>query len=224
MNNLIECHRLTKIFKIGEEEIKPVDEIDFFLERGEFVALMGPSGSGKTTFLNLLCGIDVPTSGKVIFEGKDLSFLSEKELDHLRLFKIGFVFQTFNLMPVLNTLENIIFPMELASLPMEARKKRAIELLSYLGLKKRIYHKPSELSAGERQRVAVARALANSPSLILADEPTGNLDSKTGAELISLFLKINKEKAIDIILVTHNPEVAKRAQKIYQMKDGTIIQ
>jgi len=220
---VVETRGLTKIYKMGDYEIRAVDNVDLMVQRGEFVSIMGPSGSGKTTLLNLIGCIDRPTEGTVIIEGRDVNKLKERELDELRLRKIGFVFQTFNLLPTLTALENVEFPMELAGKPQRERLKRAKQLLSIVGLSKRLHHKPSQLSVGERQRVAIARALANDPLIILADEPTGNVDSKTAGEIVTLFKEINTEYNKTIILVTHNIEVARGAEKILQLKDGKIV-
>lgn len=220
--NILEIHNLTKIFVMGGEKIRAVNNVNFVLRKGDFVSIMGTSGSGKTTFLNLLGGLDYPDSGDILFEGKNILKMSNKELDELRLQKIGFIFQTFNLLPVLTALENVMFPLSLTGISKEKQNKKAIEVLTYMGLKERFDHRPAELSAGEKQRVAVARALVNNPLLILADEPTGNLDSKTGEEIAALFQKINKERGTSIVLITHDEEIAKTAGKIFRMRDGKI--
>ncbi len=219
---VVETRSLSKTYTMGGEEIRAVDSVDLVIARGEFVSITGPSGSGKTTLLNLLGCLDRLTSGSILFEGQDISGLTESRLNQLRLKKIGFVFQSFNLMPVLTALENVMFPMEIARVPEKERRKRAAELLAWVGLPKRMHHKPRELSAGENQRVGIARALANQPSIVLADEPTGNLDSKTAQEIALLFKQINAEYGTSVMLVTHNPGVAEVATRSLKMKDGQI--
>ena len=219
---VVETRSLSKTYVMGGEEIRAVDSVDLVIARGEFVSITGPSGSGKTTLLNLLGCLDRPTTGSILFEGQDISGLTESRLNQLRLKKIGFVFQSFNLMPVLTALENVMFPMEIARVPEKERRKRAAELLAWVGLPKRMHHKPRELSAGENQRVGIARALANQPSILLADEPTGNLDSKTAQEIALLFKQINAEYGTSVMLVTHNPGVAEVATRALKMKDGQI--
>jgi ABC-type lipoprotein export system ATPase subunit len=182
--------------------------------------IVGPSGSGKSTLLHIIGGMDRPTSGMVTVLGNDLGTLSEKELTHYRLKKVGFVFQSFNLIPNLTALENVMLPMEFSGVSPLERKKRATALLEQVGLEHRIHHKPSELSGGEMQRVAIARALANDPALILADEPTGNLDSKSGQHIIQLLLEISKERTV--VVVTHNEDFAKKASVVYTMRDGEL--
>lgn len=223
MNEIVRTENLFKIFKSGDQEIKAVDEVNLEIGEGEFLAIMGPSGSGKTTLLNLIGLIDLPTKGKIFFEGEDTSKLKERDLNLLRLKKIGFIFQTFNLLPNLNSLENVIFPMTLAGFPQNFREKRAKELLSFVGLSQRIFHYPRQLSAGECQRVAIARALANQPKILLADEPTGNLDLKSKEEITSLLKKVNLEEKVSVLLVTHDEKIAKTAEKILKMVDGKII-
>lgn len=223
MNDVVvETRSLSKIYVMGGEEIRAVDSVDLAIARGEFVSITGPSGSGKTTLLNLLGCLDRPTTGSILFEGQDISGLAESRLNQLRLRKIGFVFQSFNLMPILTALENVMFPLEIARVPEKERRKRAAELLAWVGLPKRIHHKPRELSAGENQRVGIARALANQPSILLADEPTGNLDSKTAQEIALLFKQINAEYGTSVMLVTHNPGVAEVATRALKMRDGQI--
>jgi putative ABC transport system ATP-binding protein len=183
---------------------------------------MGPSGSGKTTLLNLIGCLDRPTGGRVLFEGRDTSGLREKDLDLLRLKKVGFIFQTFNLFPTLTALENVIFPMMIAGTASRQGDRRARELLSWMGLSRRLGHYPRQLSAGESQRVAIARALSNEPLLVLADEPTGNLDSRSKEEIAMLLRRINSEYGTAVLLVTHDPGVAKVADKVLRMIDGRI--
>jgi len=219
---IIETRELSKTFHVGSQEITALDRLDLQIKKGEFVGVMGPSGSGKTTLLNLLGCLDQVTSGSIIFEGRDISRLSERELDDLRLRRMGFIFQTFNLMPTFTALENVTFPMEIAGLPRDERTDKAAQLLSRMGLKERIDHKPRELSAGENQRVAIARALANNPTVILADEPTGNLDSRTTDEISHILSDLNSEYQVAIILVTHDARVAQAASRCLWMADGRL--
>jgi putative ABC transport system ATP-binding protein len=207
---------------VGGGEIRAVDQINLTIARADFLAIMGPSGSGKTTLLNLIGCLDRPTRGKVLFEGRDTSRLKEGELNLLRLKKIGFVFQTFNLFPTLTALENVMFPMIIAGTASRQADERARELLSWVGLSQRLKHYPKQLSAGESQRVAIARALSNEPLLVLADEPTGNLDSKSKEEIAMLLKRINSEYGTAVLLVTHDPDIAKVADKVLRMIDGRI--
>ena len=195
--------------------------INLTIEKGEYVALMGPSGSGKSTLMNILGCLDTPTSGEYILNGKDVSKMSDAELADIRNKEIGFVFQTFNLMPRTTALDNVALPMVYAGVSREKRHERAKEVLKMVGLEDRMLHKPNELSGGQRQRVAVARALVNHPSIILADEPTGNLDSKTSYEIMNLFDEIYK-KGNTVILVTHEEDIAQYAHRIIRLKDGLI--
>ena len=225
MNDLIiETRGLTRVFSLGGREVMAVNGVDLEMAGGEFVSITGPSGSGKTTLLNLLGCLDYPSSGSVLFEGRDISGMSEQALDDLRLKRMGFIFQTFNLMATFTALENVTFPMAIAGIPEGKRVDRAKELLSRLGLADRMHHKPRELSAGESQRVAIARALANEPSLLLADEPTGNLDSKTTQEIADLLGQLNAEYGVAIVLVTHDTQVARIASRTLRMVDGRLEQ
>jgi putative ABC transport system ATP-binding protein len=190
---------------------------------GEFVSIMGPSGSGKSTLLHLIGCLDRPTRGTVLFEGKDVRKMGEDQLNKLRLRKIGFVFQTFNLLPTLTAVENVMFPMELTGTSANERRERAEYLLSLMGLSERLHHRPSQLSVGERQRVSIARALANDPLLILADEPTGNLDSKSTEEVVSLLKRVNKELGKTVLVVTHDAQVARKARRLLRLRDGRIV-
>ena len=219
---IVETKDLSRTFSVGDKEISAVDGVNLQIGRGEFVSIMGPSGSGKTTLLNLLGCLDYPSHGSILFEGQDISQLGGRQLDNLRLRRMGFIFQTFNLMPTFTALENVMLPMEIAGVPDEERVKRAKELLARLGLAERVSHKPRQLSAGESQRVAVARALANNPSLLLADEPTGNLDSKTTEDISSLLIQLNAEYSIAIVLVTHDAQVAQVATTTLRMIDGQL--
>jgi putative ABC transport system ATP-binding protein len=224
MNELVvEARQLSKVYVMGGEEVRAVDSVDLEMRKGDFVSIMGPSGSGKTTLLNLVGCIDHPTSGGIRLDGQDLAGLKEVELDRLRMRKIGFVFQSFNLMPIMTALENVMFPMEMAGVPRKEQVRRATELLTWVGLPKRLNHKPRELSAGENQRVGIARALANGPAILLADEPTGNLDSKTTKEISLLFRRANCEQGMTIMLITHNEAVAGVAGRLLRMRDGRIV-
>ena len=220
--NIIELQKVTKIYKLDEVEVIGVKDVDLKIKKGEFICIMGPSGSGKSTLLHLIGCLDKPTYGKVFIDGIDVSRMTEDELAEIRKNKIGFVFQFFNLYPSLNALENVELPMIIAEKDKEYRRKRAMELLKIVGMEKFKDHFPSELSGGQRQKIAIARALANDPPIILADEPTGNLDSKSGKEVMEIFKKLNEEGRT-IVVVTHNKEVAKYAERIIYLKDGEII-
>ena len=223
MNDLIiETENLAKVFYLGGREIKALDGVDLQIARSEFVSIIGPSGSGKTTLLNLIGLLEQPTSGTISFQGQELAAFSERDLDNVRLKRIGFIFQTFNLMPTFTALENVTFPMEINRIPEKERLERGKALLERLGLAERMHHKPKELSAGESQRVAITRALANEPFLLLADEPTGNLDSNTTKEISMLLQQLNTEYGVAIILVTHDNQVAQAASRTLHMVDGRL--
>lgn len=221
MKTVIELKDVSKTYKMDEIEVPVLKDVSLKISEKEFVAIMGPSGSGKSTLLNMVGCLDRPSSGKIFLDGIDISTLNDSELAKLRGRKIGFVFQFFHLYPTLTAKENIELPMMIIELDKETREKRAAELLKLVGLEKRAGHLPSQLSGGERQRVAVARALANNPSLLLADEPTGNLDSKKGKEIIDLFIKLNKEGRT-IVIVTHDQQIASYAKDMIKIKDGMI--
>ncbi|MCS7106224.1 MAG: ABC transporter ATP-binding protein [Candidatus Aenigmarchaeota archaeon] len=223
MSALLELEHVSKIYKLDEVEVKALDDVNLKIEKNEFLAVTGPSGSGKSTLLHIMGCLDRPTRGRVILEGRDVSSLSDAELARIRGMKIGFIFQFFNLYPTLTALENVELPMIIVEKDKKERKKRALELLKSVGMEKRASHLPSQLSGGERQRVAIARALANNPSIILADEPTGNLDSKTGKEIINLLAKLQKEEGKTVVIVTHEPTIAKYAERIIYLTDGKII-
>jgi putative ABC transport system ATP-binding protein len=218
---LIKLQDIGKRYVIGSEEIFALRGVDLEIYKGEFVALMGPSGSGKSTLMNILGCLDTPTKGSYILNGTDVSNLNDNELAEIRNKEIGFVFQTFNLLPRSSSLENVALPLVYAGISKEARTTRAIETLESVGLGNRMYHKPNELSGGQRQRVAVARALVNNPAIILADEPTGNLDTKTSIEIMGLIEEIH-QKGNTIILVTHEEDIAKHAHRIVRMRDGAV--
>ena len=218
-NEIIKLQNVKKEYVMGDSIVHALDGIEVSINKGDFVAIVGPSGSGKSTMMNMVGALDIPTSGEIFLEGKNIAQMHESDLAQIRGRKIGFIFQTFNLIPTLTALENVALPMMFQKIPKEEREKRAAKLLEKVGLNDRETHLPSELSGGQRQRVAIARALANDPDVILADEPTGNLDSKRGKEILELFIKLNKEGKT-IIIVTHDEEVARRAKKVLKMKDG----
>ena len=221
MGLVIKIRNITRDFPLGNEIVKVLKGIDLDIERGEYVALMGPSGSGKSTLMNLLGCLDTPTSGSYELNGKDVSRMSDDELAEIRNKEIGFVFQTFNLLPRTTALENVALPMIYAGASKAKRTERAKEVLTNVGLADRMDHKPNQLSGGQRQRVAVGRALVNHPSIILADEPTGNLDSITSLEIMKLFNEIHKA-GNTVILVTHEEEIAKNAHRIIRLRDGIV--
>ncbi len=223
MPPIIEVRDVWKIYGEGDAQVFALRGVTLSIEKGDFIAIMGPSGSGKSTLMHILGLLDTPTKGKVIIKGKDVSTLSEDERALIRRKTVGFVFQQYNLSPSLNALENVELPMLFAGVPKEQRRKRAKELLEMMGLGHRLYHYPNQLSGGQQQRVAIARALANDPEVILADEPTGNLDTKTGERIIELFKDLHR-KGKTIVIVTHNPDVASAAEKIVHIRDGKILE
>jgi putative ABC transport system ATP-binding protein len=218
---IIDIKGIVRNFPLGNEVVKVLKGIDLVIDRGEYVALMGPSGSGKSTLMNILGCLDTPTAGIYVLNGKDVSKLSDDELAEIRNKEIGFVFQTFNLMPRTTALENVALPMVYAGFNKSQRTARAEEVLGEVGLADRMDHEPNQLSGGQRQRVAVGRALVNKPSIILADEPTGNLDSKTSVEIMHLFDEIHAN-GNTVILVTHEEDIAKHAHRIIRLRDGQI--
>ena len=220
-NPLISIKNLKRDFQLGNETINVLKGIDLEINKGEYVALMGPSGSGKSTLMNLLGCLDTPTSGTYVLNGKDVSQMHDDDLAEIRNKEIGFVFQTFNLLPRTTALDNVALPMIYAGYSKSDRNARATEVLTQVGLSDRMDHQPNQLSGGQRQRVAVARALVNKPSIILADEPTGNLDSKTSIEIMNLFNEIHKN-GNTVILVTHEEDIAKYAHRIIRLRDGLI--
>ncbi|WP_178989012.1 ABC transporter ATP-binding protein [Winogradskyella schleiferi] len=219
--NVIEIRNIIRDFKLGQEIVHVLKGIDLDIKRGEYVAIMGPSGSGKSTLMNLLGCLDTPTAGSYNLNGNDVSQMSDDELADIRNTEIGFVFQTFNLLPRTTALDNVALPMVYAGASKKERQERASQVLTDVGLADRMDHKPNQLSGGQRQRVAVGRALVNKPSIILADEPTGNLDSKTGHEIMQLFDEIHKS-GNTVIMVTHEEEVAAHAKRIIRLRDGVI--
>ncbi|RLI98665.1 MAG: hypothetical protein DRP00_01550 [Candidatus Aenigmatarchaeota archaeon] len=220
---LIKLENVSKVYRMGETKVQALKNINLKIEKGENVVIIGPSGCGKSTLLHLMGCLDRPTKGKVLIDGRDVSKLSDNELAKIRREKIGFIFQFFYLIPTLTALENVMLPMTFAGVPSKEKIRRAKELLKLVGLERRMHHKRSELSGGEIQRVAIARALANDPEIILADEPTGNLDSRSGKEIMKYLVKLNKEKNVTLVVVTHDPMVASFFKRKIYLKDGRII-
>jgi len=222
-DNIIELRDVCRYYRLGDSEIRAIYDVNLEIKRGDFLAIVGPSGSGKSTMMNLVGALDLSTRGDIFLDGQNIEHLPESDLAQIRGKKIGFVFQTFNLIPTLNAVENIALPMIFHGVGKEERVKRAEEILKEVGLSHRKNHFPKELSGGERQRVAIGRALANDPEVILADEPTGNLDTKAGLEIMKIFVDLNK-KGKTIILVTHNLNLIKYVQKVLKIADGRIIE
>jgi putative ABC transport system ATP-binding protein len=218
---VIEIHKIVRNFKLGADIIQVLHEVDLTIQRGEYVALMGPSGSGKSTLMNILGCLDTPTSGEYFLNGRNVARLSDNELAEIRNKEIGFIFQTFNLLPRSTALDNVILPLIYSGIKKQERQSKAMSVLKEVGLADRVMHKPNELSGGQRQRVAIARALVNSPSILLADEPTGNLDSKTSTEIMGLLHEIHQQ-GNTIIIVTHEEEIAMHAHRIIRLRDGMI--
>lgn len=221
-DNVIELRELQRYYKMGAETVKALDGIELEIRRGEYVSIVGPSGSGKTTLFNLVGGLDKPTKGSVFIDGVDISQLDAYELAWLRCRKIGYIFQSFNLIQVLTALENVSLPTVFAGTPHDEGLKKAEKLLDQVGLSDRIHHRPTELSAGQQQRVAIARALANDPAIILADEPTGNLDLNTGMEIIDLLHGLNKMRGLTLVAATHDLKMIKASDRIVWMRDGVV--
>ena len=219
--NIINIEHIAKIYQVGLEEVRALRDVTLRIDKNEYVAIMGPSGSGKSTLMNMLGCLDTPTSGKYEFNGVNVSEMNENELARIRNKEIGFVFQTFNLLPRSDALHNVELPLIYAGVSYSERREKAYKALVDVGLADRVHHKPNELSGGQRQRVAIARALVTNPSIILADEPTGNLDSKTGEEIMNLFNEI-QQKGNTIILVTHEEYIAEHAARIIRLKDGLV--
>jgi putative ABC transport system ATP-binding protein len=218
---VVEATNVTKTYMLGKVPVEALRGVNLRVESGDFVSILGPSGSGKSTMLNLIGALDKPTSGTLLIDGVDIGKLNDNQLSELRL-KIGFVFQFFNLIPRLTAKDNVELSMSIANMSKAQRKKHAVELLETVGLKDRVNHKPAELSGGQQQRVAIARALANNPKFLLLDEPTGNVDSKTASEVLTLIKKLNVENNVSIIMVTHDQHLAREARRTVQMFDGEI--
>ncbi|MBQ0055255.1 MAG: ABC transporter ATP-binding protein [Synergistaceae bacterium] len=220
---LVEVKDIRKSFMLGEDQIEILHGVNLSVERGEFVAMMGPSGSGKSTTMNILACLDTPTSGTYILDGQNVEHLDSDQLAEIRNAKIGFVFQGFNLLKKTSALENVELPLLYAGIEKEERRKRAKQVLTDMGLEDRIYHEPTQLSGGQQQRVAIARGIVNKAPILMADEPTGNLDTKTSDEIMALFCELNEKDGITIILVTHEPDVAAYAKRILHFRDGVIM-
>jgi putative ABC transport system ATP-binding protein len=222
-NTLIKLENLSKTYQIGETEVGALREVSLDIHAGEFLAVMGPSGSGKSTLMNIIGCLDKPTSGKYFLEGEEISKVDKNKLAGIRNKKIGFVFQSFNLLSRTSALENAELPLLYTNISNKERTERAMAALVSVGLKGREHHKTNQLSGGEQQRVAIARSLLNDPSLILADEPTGNLDTKTGSEIMDIFKRLNEEKKITLIIVTHDPDIASLAHRRLHLRDGKVL-
>ncbi|MEI8172991.1 MAG: ABC transporter ATP-binding protein [Deltaproteobacteria bacterium] len=220
---LIETADISKVYELGETSVHALDGVSVAIEKGEFVAVMGPSGSGKSTFMNVLGCLDQPTNGRYLLDGIDVGGLNRDELATIRNAKIGFIFQMFNLLPRTSALENVELPMLYNNILSGERKRRALTALKTLGLEGREHHNPNQLSGGQQQRVAIARALVNDAPLILADEPTGNLDTKTSIEIMDLLVRLNRESHMTIVLVTHEPDIAAHSGRIIRFLDGRVV-
>jgi len=220
---LIEARDITKIYQLGDVELRALDGVSITIDKGEFLAIMGPSGSGKSTFMNIIGCLDIPTSGQYFLEDIDVGKLTRDELAHIRNQKIGFVFQGFNLLSRTSALENVELPMLYNDVPIKERKQKAITALKIVGLEGREHHHPNQLSGGQQQRVAIARAIVNEAPIIFADEPTGNLDTRTSMEIMELFQKLNNESGITIILVTHEPDIAVYSKRVIRFLDGRLV-
>jgi putative ABC transport system ATP-binding protein len=220
---MIELRQVSRIYHLGNEEIRALDGVDLTIDDGEFVAVVGPSGSGKSTLLHVIGGLDTPSSGQVVVDGQDLSQASDRELAVFRNQRIGFVFQTFNLQPTYTALENVALPLVFGRVPPQERRERAEATLHTVGLGSRLAHKPAQMSGGERQRVAIARALVSNPAYILADEPTGNLDTATSREIVKLLDQLHQERGLTVLLVTHDTEMAALACRQIGLRDGHLV-
>ncbi len=224
MDDVIRAENLTKTYKMGEVEVHALSGVSFTIQRGEVISIMGPSGSGKSTLMNILGCLDHPTSGVYILDGENVSGLTGDRLAAIRNRKVGFVFQSFNLLPRQSAISNVELPLRYAGIGIRQRHQRALETLWAVGLSERIHHRPNELSGGQQQRVAIARALVNDPAILMADEPTGNLDSKSGKEIMELILRMNSERGTTIIIITHDPTVAAKTHRVIRLMDGQLVE
>jgi len=222
-NTVVQTKNIAKVYILGNVEVCALSDINLEISKGEFSSIMGPSGCGKSTLMNLIGCLDRPSSGQILLDGIDVSKVSDNDLAEIRNKKVGFVFQTYNLLPKLTAMENVELPLIYAGANTIQRKKKSMELLDKVGIADRANHKPTELSGGQSQRVAIARALANDPTIILADEPTGNLDTKSGHEIMELFYNLNKQ-GVTIIMVTHNPEIAESTHRVIHLLDGRVVE
>ena len=223
MSALIRTENLHRHFVMGEQTVRALNGVSAMVAAGEFLAMMGPSGSGKSTLLYLLGGLDRPTEGRIWINGQELSALDENALAHYRQREVGFIFQSFHLIPTMTALQNVMFPMVFAQVPAAERRERAEVLLTLVGLGERLEHRPTELSGGQQQRVAIARALANNPRIILADEPTGNLDSRMGEEIMQLLVRLNREEGRTILMVSHDPSITEYTTRALHLRDGELV-
>lgn len=223
-SGLIYLENVSKVYGSGTAKVDAISEINLEISSGEFVAILGPSGSGKSTLMNIIGCLDRPSTGRYILEGEDVSSIGDEKLANIRNKKIGFVFQMFNLLAKHNALYNVQLPLVYSGVGPNERREKSIQMLKKMGLEGRMHHRPNQLSGGECQRVAIARALINDPPILLTDEPTGNLDTKTGDEIISLFRKLNSEEGVTLIMVTHNPEIAYKARRRIFIRDGRIVE
>ncbi|MEW5868005.1 MAG: ABC transporter ATP-binding protein [Chloroflexota bacterium] len=217
---VVETKDLTKVYRMGEIDVHALRGLSLGIQRGEVVAIMGPSGSGKSTLMNILGCLDVPTTGEYYLDGENVAGMNDNQLANIRNRKVGFVFQSFNLLPRSTAITNVELPLRYSPPNGSSRRQRAIEALKAVGLENRLGHRPQELSGGQQQRVAIARALVNNPSIVMADEPTGNLDSRSGDEIMELLLNLNKERGTTLIIVTHDPEIAEHTQRVIRIRDG----
>jgi putative ABC transport system ATP-binding protein len=219
---VIELKSVSKIYELGGEMIHALNGVNLTIQQGDFLAVTGPSGSGKSTLANMVGGLDTPTNGEVLFDNDNIAKFNDIKLSHYRNKNVGFIFQSFNLQPVYTALENVMIPMIFSGIPIAERKERAFKCLDAMGLADRVKHLPNQLSGGQRQRVCIARAIVNNPKIIIADEPTGNLDSKKGSEIVELLENLNKLSKISLLIITHDDSVAKKAKKILLIKDGKL--
>ena len=221
---VVEARDLTKVYQMGEVEVHALRGLSLKVKQGEVISIMGPSGSGKSTLMNMLGCLDQPTSGEYLLDGENVARMNDNQLADIRNRKVGFVFQSFNLLPRSTALTNVELPLRYSSKNGRDRRKTALEALESVGLADRVHHRPNELSGGQQQRVALARAIVNNPSIIMADEPTGNLDTKSGSEIMELLLNLNKERGATLIIVTHDPEIAEQTERVVHILDGAVVE